>query len=108
MSRYTTSEIVLAERYVFVLGCVSHAAQVVEEGDRPHLWDKLGQLATAAQHLRGYLSTEPDPDGLAGYQPPRGVWPQVVRTAVAEFSRYYRAATLLHPADRDQRGGEPG
>ena len=89
MSRLTTTEARLVEKYVSVLDYVSRCAQAIEGGDWFYLHDKAGSLADQAQRLSA-IARE-------AYDAPRRPRKEVVRAAVAWFGRHYRAARLLHP-----------
>jgi hypothetical protein len=91
--RLTPAELRLVEAYVWTLDFVSRCAVGVERGDWFYLYDKAGELATAAQRLRR-LASEAYQASTQG-QGPR---PQAVRAAVAWQGRHYRAGRLLHPA----------
>jgi hypothetical protein len=98
MSRLTPTELRLVEQYVWVLDFVSRCAQGIDHGDWFYLYDKAGDLASAAQRLRqlaseAYQAATQDQD-------PR---PQVVRAAVAWQGRHYRAGRLLHPGPEGRR-----
>jgi hypothetical protein len=96
MSRMTPTELRLVEQYVWVLDYVSRCAQGVDHGDWFYLYDKAGELASAAQRLR-QLASEAYQAATQGHGPR----PQAVRASVAWQGRHYRAGRLLHPG----RGG---
>jgi hypothetical protein len=88
-----SAELRLVEEYVWVLDFVSRCALGVDRGDWFYLYDKAGELATAAQRL-SQLASEAYQASAQG-QGPR---PEAVRAAVAWHGRHYRAGRLLHPA----------
>ena len=88
----------LVEEYVWTLDFVSRCALGLDRGDWFYLYDKAGELATAAQRLR-QLAHEAYQASTQG-QGPR---PEAVRAAVAWHGRHYRAGQLLHPAERKRR-----
>lgn len=88
MAAWTQDEIRIAEAYVSVLDFVSRCAQAVEE-EKPHyLWDKAGQLQSAADRLYEVLG---ESNGRPQLRP--GALPALV----ARHGRHYRACRLLHP-----------
>ena len=78
MSRLTPTELRLVEHYVWVLDYVSRCALGIKRGDWFYLYDKAGELATAAQRL-SQLAQEAYQAATEGHGPR----PQVVRAAVA-------------------------
>jgi hypothetical protein len=88
----TPAELRLVEEYVWVLDFVSRCALGMERGDWFYLYDKAGELATAAQRL-SQLASEAYQASTQG-QGPR---PAAVGAAVAWHGRHYRAGRLLHP-----------
>jgi len=98
MKGLTPTELRLVEQYVWVLDFVSRCALGVDCGDWFYLYDKAGELATAAQRLN-QLAYE-------GYQASTqgcGPRPEVVAAAVAWQGRHYRAGRLLHPGSKGRR-----
>jgi hypothetical protein len=89
----TPAELRLVEEYVWTLDFVSRCALGLDRGDWFYLYDKAGELATAAQRL-SQLASEAYQASTQG-QGPR---PEAVRAAVAWQGRHYRAGRLLHPA----------
>jgi hypothetical protein len=98
MSRLTPTELQLVEQYVWVLDYVSRCALGVDHGDWFYLYDKAGELATAAQRL-SQLASEAYQATTEGHGPRA----QVVRAAVAWHGRHYRAGRLLHPGPEGRR-----
>jgi hypothetical protein len=98
VSGLTPTELRLVEQYVWVLDYVSRCALGVERGDWFYLYDKAGELATAAQRL-SQVAQEAYQASAEG----RGPRPQVVRAAGAQHGRHYRAGRLLHPEPRGRR-----
>jgi hypothetical protein len=96
--RLTTAELRLVERYVWVLDYVFRCALGVDHGDWFYLYDKAGELATAAQGL-SQLADEAYQATTEGH----GLRPQVVRAAVAHHGRHYRPGRLLHPGPEGRR-----
>jgi hypothetical protein len=92
MSRLTSNELRLVEEYVWVLDFISRCALGIDRGDWFYLYDKAGELATAAGRL-SQLASEAYQTSTLG-QGPR---PAAVRAAVAWQGRHYRAGRLLHP-----------
>jgi hypothetical protein len=88
----TPAELRLVEEYVWVLDFVSRCALGIDRGDWFYLYDKAGELATAAGRL-SQLASEAYQASTLG-QGPR---PAAVRAAVAWQGRHYRAGRLLHP-----------
>jgi hypothetical protein len=101
--RLTSTEVRLAEQYVWVLDFVSRCAQAVDHGDWFYLYDKAGQLEDAAGRL-ARIAGEAWQEISAGKPPPRK---QAMRAAVAYYGRHYRAGRLLHPTEPGRPGGEP-
>jgi hypothetical protein len=99
--RLTDAEVRLAEQYVSVLDFVSRCAQAIDAGDWFYLHDKAGQLEDAAGRL-AKLTGETWQEIRAGKPRPRT---EAMRAAVTYFGRHYRAARLLHPAERRRKGG---
>jgi hypothetical protein len=91
MTGCTQDEIRVAEAYVSVLDFVSRCAQAVAEENPHYLWDKAGQLRSAAERLRDILAKS---EGRPRLRP--GALPALV----ARHGRYYRACRLLHPEPR--------
>jgi hypothetical protein len=98
MSQLTSNELRLVEQYVWVLDFVSRCALGVDRGDWFYLYDKAGELATAAQRL-SQLAHEAYQASTQGHRPR----PQVVAAAVAWQGRHYRAGRLLHPGRKGRR-----
>jgi hypothetical protein len=98
MSRLTPTELRLVEQYAWMLDYVSRCALGVDHGDWFYLYDKAGELATAAQRL-SQIAHEVYQASTHG----RGPRPQVVRAAVAWYGRHYRAGRLLHPEPRGRQ-----
>jgi hypothetical protein len=98
MRQMTPTELRLVEQYVWTLDFVSRCALGVDRGDWFYLYDKAGELATAAQRLR-QLAHEAYQAHTQGHGPR----PQAVRAAVAWQGRHYRAGRLLHPGPRGRR-----
>jgi hypothetical protein len=94
----TPAELRLVEEYVWVLDFVSRCALGVDRGDWFYLYDKAGELATAAQRL-SQIAYEVYQASTQGHGPR----PEVVRAAVAHHGRHYRAGRLLHPGPKGQR-----
>jgi hypothetical protein len=94
----TPTELRLVEQYVWVLDFVSRCALGVDRGDWFYLYDKAGELATAAQRL-SQIASEVYQASTQG-QGPR---PEVVGAAVAWHGRHYRAGRLLHPGPKGRR-----
>jgi hypothetical protein len=88
----TPAELRLVEEYVWTLGFVSRCALGLDRGDWFYLYDKAGELATAAGRLR-QLASEAYQASTQGLGPR----PEAVRAAVAWHGRHYRAGRLLHP-----------
>ncbi len=99
--RLTSTEVRLAEQYVWVLDFVSRCALAIDEGDWFYLWDKAGQLADAAGRL-ARVAGEAWEEVSAGKPPPRT---KAMRAAVARYGRHYRAGRLLHPEPGRPGGG---
>jgi hypothetical protein len=98
MRGMTPTELRLVEEYVWVLDFVSRCALGVERGDWFYLYDKAGELATAAQQLRE-VAHQAYQASTQGHGPRT----EVVRAAVAWQGRHYRAGRLLHPGPKGQR-----
>jgi hypothetical protein len=98
MNGLTPTELRLVEEYVWTLDFVSRCALGVERGDWFYLYDKAGELATAAQRL-SRLAQEAYQASTQGHGPR----PEVVRAAVAWQGRHYRAGRLLHPGPKGRR-----
>jgi hypothetical protein len=98
MKELKPTELRLVEQYVWTLDYVSRCALGVDRGDWFYLYDKAGELATAAQRLR-QLAREAYQASTQGHGPR----PEVVRAAVAYQGRHYRAGRLLHPEPRGRR-----
>jgi hypothetical protein len=94
----TSTELRLVEEYVWTLDFVSRCALGVDRGDWFYLFDKAGELATAAQRLREIAH-----EAYQAYTEGRGPRPEVIRTAVAHHGRHYRAGRLLHPGPKGRR-----
>jgi hypothetical protein len=94
----TPAELGLVEQYVWVLDYVSRCALGVDRGDWFYLYDKAGELATAARRL-SQLAHEGYEASTQGHGPR----PQVVGAAVAWHGRHYHAGRLLHPGPRGRR-----
>jgi hypothetical protein len=88
----TPAELRLVEEYVWVLDFVSRCALGMERGDWFYLYDKAGELATAAQRL-SQLASEAYQASTQGQGPRLAA----VGAAVAWHGRHYRAGRLLHP-----------
>jgi hypothetical protein len=98
MRQMTPTELRLVEEYVWVLDYVSRCALGVERGDWFYLYDKAGELATAAQRLSELVH-----EAYQAHTQGRGPRPKVVRAAVAHQGRHYRAGRLLHPGPKGRR-----
>jgi hypothetical protein len=98
MSQMAPTELRLVEQYVWVLDYTSRCALGVDRGDWFYLYDKAGELATAAQRL-WQLAQEAYQASTQGHGPR----PQVVRAAVAHQGRHYRAGRPLHPVSKGRR-----
>jgi hypothetical protein len=98
VNRLTPGELRLVEQYVSVLDYLSRCAQGVDRGDWFYLYDKAGELATAAQRL-SQLAHDAYQAATQGHGPR----PAVVRAAVAWHGRHYRAGRLLHPGREGRR-----
>jgi hypothetical protein len=94
----TPAELRLVEEYVWTLDFVSRCALGLDRGDWFYLYDKAGELATAAQRL-SQLASEAYQASTQGLGPR----PEAVRVAVAWHGRHYRAGRLLHPAEPRRR-----
>jgi hypothetical protein len=90
-TRWTQDEIRVAEAYVSVLDFVSRCAQAVDEENPYYLWDKAGQLRSAADRLCEVLA---ESDGRPQLRP------GALAALVARHGRHYRACRLLHPERR--------
>jgi hypothetical protein len=98
MREMTPTELRLVEQYVWVLDFVSRCALGVDRGDWFYLYDKAGELATAAQQLRE-IAHQAYQASTQGHGPR----PEVVGAAVAWHGRHYRAGRLLHPGPKGRR-----
>jgi hypothetical protein len=98
MSRLTPTELRLVEQYVWVLDFMSRCAQGVDRGDWFYLYDKAGELASAAHRL-----TQTAHEGYEASTQGHGPRPQAVGAAVAYQGRHYRAGRLLHPGPKGRR-----
>jgi hypothetical protein len=98
VSGLTTTELRLVEQYVWVLDYVSRCALGIDRGDWFYLYDKAGELATAAQRL-SQLAHQAYQASTQGHGPR----PQVVGAAVTHHGRHYRAGRLLHPGPKGRR-----
>jgi hypothetical protein len=98
MNGLTATEMRLVEQYAWVLDYLSRCALGMDRGDWFYLYDKAGELATAAQQL-SQLAHEAYQASTQGHGPR----PQVVAAAVAWHGRHYRAGRLLHPGPKRQR-----
>jgi hypothetical protein len=98
MNGLTATELRLVEQYAWVLDYLSRCALGVDRGDWFYLYDKAGDLATAAQRL-SQLAHEAYQASTQGHGPR----PQVVAAAVAWHGRNYRAGRLLHPRPKGRR-----
>jgi hypothetical protein len=98
MSQLTPTEVRLVEQYVSVLDYLSRCAQAINHGDWFYLYDKAGDLATAAQRL-SQIAHQAYQASTQSYGPRA----EVVRAAVAWQGRHYRAGRLLHPAPKGRR-----
>jgi hypothetical protein len=98
MSQLTSNELRLVEQYVWVLDFVSRCALGVDRGDWFYLYDKAGELATAAQRL-----SQTAHDAYQVTTQGHGPRPEVVGAAVAWQGRHYRAGRLLHPGPKGRR-----
>jgi hypothetical protein len=96
--RLTPAELRLVEQYVWVLDYMSRSAQGIDHGDWFYLYDKAGELTTAAQRL-SQLAGEAYQAATQGHGPR----PQAVAAAVAWQGRHYRAGRLLHPGSGGRR-----
>ena len=98
MKGLTPSELRLVEEYVWVLDFMSRCPLGVDRADWFYLYDKASQLQRAAGHL-----AEVAHDAYQAHTQGHGPRPDAVRAAVAHHGRSYRAARLLHPAERRRR-----
>src|ERR671923_1862287 len=98
MKELTPTELRLVEHYVWVLDYVSRCALGIKRGDWFYLYDKAGELATAAQRLR-QVASEVYQAATQGHGPR----PHTVHAAVAWHGRHYRAGRLLHPSPEGRR-----
>ena len=98
----TDAEIRLVEQYVRVLDFVPRCAQAIDTGNWHYLADKAAQLQDATSGL-ARVTRQTREQVSAGEPRPRK---EVVRAAVAQHGRYYRAGRLLHPDQPTPRGGE--
>jgi hypothetical protein len=98
MRGMTSAELRLVEEYVWVLDYVSRCALSVDRGDWFYLYDKAGELATAAERLRQLAH-----EAYQAYTQGHGPRPEVVAAAVAWQGRHYRAGRLLHPGPKGRR-----
>jgi hypothetical protein len=96
--RLTPTELRLVEQYTWVLDYVSRCAPGVDRGDWFYLYDKAGELATAAKRL-SQIAHDAYQAATQGHSPR----PQVMRAAVAQHGRHYRAGRLLHPGPKGRR-----
>jgi hypothetical protein len=92
-SGLSSAELRLVERYVWVLDLVSRCAQGIDAGDWYYLADKADDLAYRVEQL-AEVASEIAQAIRDGRRPVRA---QVVRAAVAQQGRHYRAGRLLHP-----------
>jgi hypothetical protein len=99
MSGLTATELRLVERYVWVLDLISRCAQGLDHGDWYYLWEKAADLERRAGEL-AEVAGEVAQAVRGGRRGPRA---PVVRAAVAQHGRHYRAGRLLHPAQREGR-----
>jgi hypothetical protein len=99
MNGLTPGELRLVERYVWVLDLISRCAQGIDAGDWYYLADKADDLRDRAAQL-AEVAGEIQQAVRAGRRGPRA---PVVRAAVAQHGRHYRAGRLLHPAQREGR-----
>jgi hypothetical protein len=99
MNGLTPAELRLVERYVWVLDLMSSCAQGIDAGDWYYLADKADDLSYRAEQLAEVAGeiAQAMRDGRRG---PRA---QVVRAAVAQHGRHYRAGRLLHPGPGGRR-----
>jgi hypothetical protein len=98
MKGLAPTELRLVEQYVWVLDYVSRCALGVERGDWFYLYDKAGELGTAAKRL-SQVAQEAYQASTQGHGPR----PEVVGAAVAHQGRHYRAGRLLHPGPEGRR-----
>jgi len=98
MKGMTPTELRLVEEYVWTLDFVSRCAMGVDRGDWFYLFDKAGELATAAQRL-SQIAHQAYQASTQGHGPR----PEVVGAAVAHHGRHYRAGRLLHPQPKGRR-----
>jgi hypothetical protein len=94
----TPAELRLVEEYVWVLDYQSRCVLGIERGDWFYLYDKAGDLATAAARL-----AEAAYEAYQAYEQGQGPRPEAVAAAVAWQGRHYRAGRLLHPTERGGR-----
>jgi hypothetical protein len=99
MSELTTTELRLVEAYVWVLDLMSRRALGVDTGDWFYLAARAGELERRAGQL-AEVAGEIAQAVRDGRRRPRV---QVVRAAVAEHGRHYRAGRLLHPTSEGRR-----
>ena len=98
MSRMTPTELRLVEQYVWVLDYISRCALGVDRGDWFYLYDKAGDLASAAQRLSQFAH-----EAYQAATQGHGPRPEFVGAAVAWQGRHYRAGRLLHPGPKGWR-----
>jgi hypothetical protein len=94
----TPAELRLVEEYVGVLDYLSRCVLGIERGDWFYLYDKAGELATAAARL-----SEIAYEAYQAYEQGQGPHPEAIGAAVAWQGRHYRAGRLLHPAQPRRR-----
>jgi hypothetical protein len=88
----TPAELRLVEEYVGVLDYLSRCVLGIERGDWFYLYDKAGELATAAGRL-----SEIAYEAYQAYEQRQGPRPEAVAAAAAWQGRHYRAGRVLHP-----------
>jgi hypothetical protein len=98
MSGMTAAELRLIEQYIWTLDYESRCALGIDHGDWFYLYDKAGELATAAQRLSQLAG-----EAYQAHSQGHGPRAQVVRAAVAHHGRHYRAGRLLHPGPGGRR-----
>jgi hypothetical protein len=96
--RTTPAELRLVEQYVWVLDYASRCALGLDHGDWFYLYDKAGELATAARRLSQLAG-----EAYQAATQDHGPRAQVVRAAVTHHGRHYRAGRLLHPGPEGRR-----
>jgi hypothetical protein len=94
----TPAELRLVEEYVGVLDYLSRCVLGIERGDWFYLYDKAGELATAAARL-----SELAYQAYQAYEQGQGPRFEAVVAGVAWHGRHYRAGRLLHPAPARRR-----